>query len=238
MFIYIYIYIVPSKYWNSKDKIALLAVESSHLQIWLKDEYETKLQNVSFYYWVIQHPIGLPTWCEHQYWDSCLTGLSKLSAVSVALIVQVFKARECVVSVISITSVFWIYNWFCIRWWPTPTRMKMRELTLTEKQAIQMLKEKRKSIKAIAKTKGMEKSRVWKQPASPTMTWSAEKTTVVDDRRIKKAVKMNPKSRVCKITNNFQKAAVMLWQSTVLSRLWHRITDVHSKMQTSDQHQT
>ncbi len=31
------------KYWNSKDKIALLAVESRHLQIWLKDEYEKKL---------------------------------------------------------------------------------------------------------------------------------------------------------------------------------------------------
>ncbi len=45
----------PPKYWNSKDKIALLAVESRHLQIRLKDEYETKLQNVTFYYWVIQH---------------------------------------------------------------------------------------------------------------------------------------------------------------------------------------
>jgi hypothetical protein len=37
-----------------------------------------------------------------------------------------------------------------------------------------------------------------------------EKTTVVDDRQIIKAVKMNPKRRVCKITNNFQKAGVML----------------------------
>ncbi len=44
----------PPKYWNSKDKIALFAVESRHLQIRLKDEYETKLQNVTFYYWVIQ----------------------------------------------------------------------------------------------------------------------------------------------------------------------------------------
>ncbi len=56
------------------------------------------------------------------------------------------------------------------------------------------------------------------------MTRSAEKTTVVDDRQIIKAVKINPKRRVCKITNNFQKAGVMLWQSTVLRRLWHRIT--------------
>ncbi len=38
------------KYWNSKDRIALLAVESRHLQIWLKDEYETKLQSATFYY--------------------------------------------------------------------------------------------------------------------------------------------------------------------------------------------
>ncbi len=35
---------------------------------------------------------------------------------------------------------------------------------------------------------------------------------------------MNPKRRVFKITNNFQKARVMLRQSTVLRRLWHRIT--------------
>ncbi len=49
------IYSALQKYWNSKDKIALLAVESRLLQIWLKDEYETKLQNVIFYYWVIQH---------------------------------------------------------------------------------------------------------------------------------------------------------------------------------------
>ncbi len=95
------------------------------------------------------------------------------------------------------------------------TRMKMRELTLRKKQAILMLTEKRKSIRAIAKAKGMEKSRVWKPPAKPATTWSAEKTTVVDDRHIKKAMKMNPKRRVCKISNNVQKAGVMLWQSTV-----------------------
>ncbi len=54
------IYSALQKYWNSKDKIALLAVESRHSQIWLKDEYETKLQNVTFYYWVIQHIDVLP----------------------------------------------------------------------------------------------------------------------------------------------------------------------------------
>ncbi len=50
IYIYIYTYSALRKYWNSKDKIALLAVESRHLQIWLKDEYETKLQNVKLYY--------------------------------------------------------------------------------------------------------------------------------------------------------------------------------------------
>ncbi len=50
IYIYIYTYSALHKYWDSKDKIALLAVESRHLQIWLKDEYETKVQNVIFYY--------------------------------------------------------------------------------------------------------------------------------------------------------------------------------------------
>ncbi len=36
-----YIYSALHKYWNRKYKIALLAMESRHLQIWLKDEYET-----------------------------------------------------------------------------------------------------------------------------------------------------------------------------------------------------
>ncbi len=50
IYIYIYIYSALRKYWNSTDKIAQLAVESRHFQIWLKDEYETNLQNVKFYY--------------------------------------------------------------------------------------------------------------------------------------------------------------------------------------------
>ncbi len=37
-------YSALQKYWNGKYKMALLAVESRHLQIWFKDEYETKLQ--------------------------------------------------------------------------------------------------------------------------------------------------------------------------------------------------
>ncbi len=116
------IYSALQKYWNSKDKIALLAVESRRLLIWLKDEYETKLQNVTFYYWVIQHIDVLPNkknstfrvhppiWCEHKYWNSFLTGLSNWSAVSCCINSSDIKSRECVVSVISITSVFWILH--------------------------------------------------------------------------------------------------------------------------------
>ncbi len=47
---YIHTYSALHKYCKCKDTIALLAVESRHLQIWLKDEHETKLQNVIFYY--------------------------------------------------------------------------------------------------------------------------------------------------------------------------------------------
>ncbi len=143
----------------------------------------------------------------------------------VELIIQVLKAGNVSYQLYPLL----LYSESCIRWWHTQTRMKTRELTLREKQAILMLKETRKSIRAIAEghgeIKGMEKSRVWKPPATPTTTRLAEKTTVVDDRQIIKAVKMNPKRRVCKITNNLQKAGVMLWQSTVLRKLWHRITD-------------
>ncbi len=75
-----------------------------------------------------------------------------------------------------------------------------------EKQASNwMLKNKRKSIRAIAKTKAW-RNQEFENHQQPTTTWSAEKTTVVDDRQIIKAVKMNPIRRVCKITNKFQKA--------------------------------
>ncbi len=150
-------------------------MESRHLQIWLKDEYETKLQNVTFYYWAIQHIDVLPA--------KKFILLSDVSII-IGTVEQVFlsdqlcpvnsslfcitssdiKSRECVVSVISITSAFWILHSMMTL---SKTRMKMRELTLREKQAIWMLKEKRKSIRALAKTKGMKKSRVWKPPATP-----------------------------------------------------------------------
>ncbi len=80
----------------------------------------------------------------------------------VALILQVLQAGNVSYQFYPLL----LYSESCIRWWHTQTRMKMRELTLRETQAIWMLKEKRKSIRALAKTKVMEKSRVWKPPAT------------------------------------------------------------------------
>ncbi len=81
----------------------------------------------------------------------------------VALILQVLKSGNVSYQLYPLL----LYSESCIQWWHTQTRMKTRKLTLREKQAIWMLKEKWKSIRAIAKTKGMEKSRVWKPPTTP-----------------------------------------------------------------------
>ncbi len=126
----------------------------SHFIFWLFDTYVLPAKKISTF---SVHP---PIWCEHEYWTSFLTGLSKWSAVSCCINSSDIKSRY--VSVISITSVFWILH----SRWHTQTRMKTRELTLREKQAIWMLKENN-SIIALAKTKCMEKSRVWKPPATP-----------------------------------------------------------------------
>ncbi len=48
---------------------------------------------------------------------------------------------------------------------------------------------------------------------------------------------MNPKRRVCKIINNFQKAGVMLWHLLSSGDFDTELQMLHSKMQTSDQHQ-
>ncbi len=130
----------------------------------------TECHILLFYHFIILSNSAFrvhPThWCEYMYWNSCLTGLSKWSAVTCCINYSGIKSRECVVSVISITSLFWILHSMMT----TQTRMKMRELTLREKQEIWMLKEKRKSIRAIATTKGMEKSRDWKKPpATPAI---------------------------------------------------------------------
>ncbi len=101
-------------------------------------------------------------WCEYKYWDSCLTGLLSDQLCPVALVLQILKAGNMSYQLYPLL----LYSESCIRWWHTQTRMKMRDLTLREKQAILMLKEKRKSITALAKTKGMDQSRVWKTPAT------------------------------------------------------------------------
>ncbi len=102
-------------------------------------------------------------WCEHKYWNSCLTGLSKWSAVSCCINSSDIKNRECVVSVISITSAFWILHSMM-----THTNQDEDEGADFERKASNSdAKEKRKSIRATAKTKSMEKSRVWKPPATP-----------------------------------------------------------------------
>ncbi len=77
-------------------------------------------------------------WCEQKYWDSCLTGLSKWSAVSVALILQILKAGNVSYQLYPLL----LHSESHIRWWHTQTRMKTRELTLREKQAMWMLKKR------------------------------------------------------------------------------------------------
>ncbi len=150
-------------------------MESKHLQIWLKDEYETKLKKVRFYYWVIQLIDVLPAKKFSTFKVSILLSHVSISIGTVAsqvflsdqlcpvaFILQVLKAGNVSYQLYPLL----LYSESCIRWWHTQTRIKTRELTLGEKQAIWILKEKRKSIRALAKTKGMEKSRVWKPPAT------------------------------------------------------------------------
>ncbi len=150
-------------------------MKSRHLKIWLKDEYETKLQNVTFYYWVNLLIDVLPAQkfstfrvsSLYQMWAYVSGQFASRVFVSdplcpVALILQILKAGNVSYQLYPLL----LYSESCIRWWHTQTRMKTRELTLREKQVMWMLKEKRKSIRALAKTKSMKKSRVWKPPAT------------------------------------------------------------------------
>ncbi len=147
VYIYTHTHSALHKYWNSKVKIALLAVESRHLQIWLKDEYETKLQIVTFK--LFQHMF-------YQINRTALLEFIPLIDVSrsigtvasqvflsdqlcpVVFILQVLKAG--IVSYLLYPLL--LYSESCIRWWHTQTWMKTRELTLRETQAIWMLKER------------------------------------------------------------------------------------------------
>ncbi len=166
----------------------------------------------------------LPIRCEHKYWNSCLTGLSKWSAVSSCINSSDIKSRECVVSVISIAFLHSM---------TTHTNQDENEGADFERKASNLdAKRKEEVNKSYSKNKGHGEIKSLENTGDiSSQQWPdrLRKTTVVNDRQIIKAVKMNPKRRVCKITNNFQKAGVMLWQSTVLRRLWHRITDATAR---------
>ncbi len=125
----------------------------------------------------------------------------------VALILQVLKAGNVSYQLYPLL----LYSESCIRWWHTQTRMKMRELTLREKQAIWMLKENSKSIRAIEKTTGMEKSRVWKPPATNNYLIGWENNS------------------------NWWQTSTTEEPLSVISS--GELQMLHSRMQTSDQHQ-
>ncbi len=150
------------------------------------------------------HP---PIWCEHKYWNSCLTGLSKWSAVSCCMNSSGIKSRECVVSVISITSVFWILHSMM-----THTSQDEDEGADFERKASN-LDAKRKEKRSPPATPATNKYLIdWENNSS---WWQTNHKTWENE----------PKKHVCNITKNFQKAGVMLWQSTVQRILWHRTTD-------------
>ncbi len=170
--IYVYKHRALQKYWNSKDKITLLAVESRHLQIWLKDEYETKLQNVTFYYWVIKTDVlrakKFSTFRVSSPWSDASISIGTVASrvflsdqlCPVALILQILKAGNVSYQLHALL----LYSESCIWRWHTQTRMKMRELT--ERKVSNLEAKRKESIRALAKTKDMKKSRVWKPSAT------------------------------------------------------------------------
>ncbi len=114
---------MPSKSIGAvKTKIPLLAVTFIFTNM-IKDEHETKLQNITFYYWQIQHIDVLPAkkistfrdsspylmWA----WNSCFTGLIRDQLCPVAIILQVLKAGNVSYQLYLLDSES------CIRWWHT-----------------------------------------------------------------------------------------------------------------------
>ncbi len=149
-----------------------------------------KTTEFHIYYWVIQHIYVYQLRSSallvfHPISDVsisietvALIGLSKWSAVSCCINYSGIKSRECVVLVISITPVFWILHSMM-----TLTNQDKDEGADFERKASNLdAKERRKSIRAISKTKDMANQEFGNHP-QPTTTWSAEKTTVVDDRQ-------------------------------------------------------
>ncbi len=163
--------------------------------------------------------VSSPIWCEQSIGTVASQVFLSDQLCPVALILQILKAGNASYQLYPLL----LHSEPCIRWWHTQTRVKMRELTLREMQAIRRLKENRKSIRAIAKTKGMDKSRVWKPPSDTS------KQQYLIGWENSSWWQSNHKRRVRKITNNFQKAGVMLWKSTALRRFWHRITEATAR---------
>ncbi len=80
----------------------------------------------------------------------------------VAFILQMLKAGNVSYQLYPLL----LYSGSCIRWWHT--NQDEDEGADFERNASNLdAKRKRKSIRALAKTKVMEKSRVWKPPAKP-----------------------------------------------------------------------
>ncbi len=77
----------------------------------------------------------------------------------VALILQILKAGNVSYQLHALL----LYSESCT--WHTQTRMKMRELT--ERKVSNLEAKRKESIRALAKTKDMKKSRVWKPSATP-----------------------------------------------------------------------
>ncbi len=169
------------------------------------------------------HP---PIWCENKYWDSCLTGLSKWSAVSCCINSSDIKSRECVVSVISRASVFWILH------------SKMRELTLREKQAIWMLKEKRKSIRALAKTKGhgeIKSLETTSDTSNQLIGW--ENNSSWWQTNHKSCEKLTLEDVSVKSATTSRKRGLCSENLLSSGDFYSELQMLHNKMQTSDQHQ-
>ncbi len=120
--IFAYIYSALHKYWDSKDKNCsvgcgvktftnmikrLIWDKTTECHILLLGDSTQMFYQLRSAALLEFHP---PIWCEHKYWNSVLTGLSKWSAVSCWINSSGIKSRECVVSVVFITSAFWILH--------------------------------------------------------------------------------------------------------------------------------
>ena len=108
--------------------------------------------------------------------------------------------------------------------------MRSKELSLSVKQVIIMLKNQNKPIREIAKTLGVAKSTVWnilkKKERNGELSNTKRrgrpwKTTVVDDGRILSLVKKNPFTTVGHIKNTVQEVGVCVSKSTI-NRILHQ----------------